>query len=133
MYIEVLEESDFYLKVRLQKIPYELWNECLDTLKSFKRSYDANMKAFTIKKSDLKKLENTLDHIINSDEPYEEPKEEPKKRKSKSKIESLSPIQLIDYLIKSEIELNKKLELSNTLIKHLRGISIELNKQIYKG
>jgi len=118
-YINIIDELSDYTYIKLKNIPRNLFPYCVGILKNYS-SWGYENKYWIVNNSDLKRLTTEIIDFI-----YENKR---------------NGCGLIIYDVKNYIEIemyrlkndNRKLELSNELIKYLKTISIKLNKKIYK-
>lgn len=120
-YIDIKYEDDLYYYIKLKHIPRELFTKCLDKIKDIDGKYFPDEIYWQIKKDKIDSLSEELHQIIDNFNDIEQ-------EEQYNKITNFLDIEFNKLKNK-----NKKLELSNNIIKYLRTYSIELNRLIYKG
>lgn len=125
IYIDREDFKNVYF--RLQNIPRANFSDCIEAIKNFHAKYLSEEKLWKINKNSLSRLENKIFDIIEGEDLLFE----------ENDINNKKDLPDIIYFLNSQLLLldndNLALSLSNSLIKHLRLISIELNKKIYEG
>ena len=120
--IEVIREDLQYLYIRLAYIPSEYFSDCINVFKKFYGKYFPDEKSWRIEKHYIKQIIKEVIDILENNK-YEN---------NDNTTTNNNIIFLINNFLQNEKDENKRLEKSNNLIKFLRGISIDLNKKIYK-